>query len=358
MSSTHENILLAEAVAHLIRMNESGYQSATGAANKSLTEWLTRSPAHTQALLSIYATWRVLENNSSKLSIDELIAAARADTAGDKVIMLMPPATAGTRAAQKSKWALKLAAAVLVPPLAVAALWYAISTGANTYSNSSAALRRVTLPDGSIVALSPNSQIHLHWTDTERRLDLNTGRARFQVAKNPNRPFFVQTKLSTVRAVGTVFDVEADGSETNVTVIEGQVAVESPLATDGMQQTHRKSTVGASRTSTMQLKAGERASVSDATTRNAKATSLIAWTARQIVFRAAPLSAVVDELNRYRDQRVVINDSELATLLVSGVFDPKDPELLLNYLRQYEGVRTSIADDGSMLLSLEGQPAS
>jgi transmembrane sensor len=357
MSSTQDNKLLAEAVAHLIRMSESGYQSASGATNKSLTEWLTRSPAHAQALLSAYATWRVLEMNSSKLSIVELIAAARAEGDESKVVMLTPSAPMRARAAQKPQWALKLAAAVLVLPLATAALWYAIDIGMNTYSNSSEELRRVTLPDGSIVALSPKSQIHLRWTAAERRLDLSTGRARFQVAKNPNRPFFVQTKLSTVRAVGTVFDVEAQALETNVTVIEGQVAVESPLATDGMQQAHRKSTVSAGRTSTMQLKAGERASVSDATTRNAKATSLIAWTARQIVFRAAPLSAVVDELNRYRDQRVIIKDSELATLLVSGVFDPKDPELLLNYLRQYEGVRSSVADDGSMLLSLDGKSA-
>ena len=55
------------------------------------------------------------------------------------------------------------------------------------------------------------------------------GEARFQVAKNPARPFVVATREARVRAVGTLFNVRTDGAVTDVAVLEGRVEVNGEI---------------------------------------------------------------------------------------------------------------------------------
>ena len=59
-------------------------------------------------------------------------------------------------------------------------------------------------------------------------VELVEGQALFRVAKDHARPFVVQTAGIRVRAVGTQFDVYRKASGTQVTVVEGRVAVFAP----------------------------------------------------------------------------------------------------------------------------------
>jgi transmembrane sensor len=71
---------------------------------------------------------------------------------------------------------------------------------------------------------------------------------------------------------------------------------------------------------------------------------------RRLVFRDQPLSAVIDEFNRYRTQPLVLDDPELAGLKISGIFDLSDPESLIAYLGVYETVQVDRRPDGSQHL--------
>jgi transmembrane sensor len=240
--------------------------------------------------------------------------------------------------------------------LAVAGwLGHANLDSAHVFRNDTQEVRQVSLPDGSRVALNPNSEIYLRWTAAERRLDLRHGRARFQVAKNPQRPFLVDTRFGTVRAVGTIFDVDAQRRETRITVIEGKVAVESvgapkPDGATKPSNATRRDAVN----NTLQLSAGDRAKImGDDTAGSSDITpGVVAWTDERVVFRGATLDTVVDEFNRYQSRPIIINDSRLAPLIISGVFDPKNPDSLLSYLELYEGVKVERMEDGSVLASL------
>ena len=85
----------------------------------------------------------------------------------------------------------------------------------------------ITLGDGTQVLLSANSRLSYDkdFTDKKREVTL-VGEARFNVAKDANRPFIVRTELIQTQVLGTVFDVKAyPQTPADVTLYEGKVEV-------------------------------------------------------------------------------------------------------------------------------------
>lgn len=105
----------------------------------------------------------------------------------------------------------------------------AFSVVANTSPDS----KRVILPDGSIVQLSPESRIRYapHNNHPTRELMLE-GEAYFDVAHNPSRPFYVYAGDVVAKVLGTSFTVRARGGDEKVTVSvrTGKVSVHSRKA--------------------------------------------------------------------------------------------------------------------------------
>ena len=85
----------------------------------------------------------------------------------------------------------------------------------------------VILGDGTQVLLSANSRLTYDkdFTDKKREVTL-VGEARFNVAKDANRPFIVRTERIQTQVLGTVFDVKAyPQTPPDVTLYEGKVEV-------------------------------------------------------------------------------------------------------------------------------------
>ncbi|OUJ75128.1 FecR family protein [Hymenobacter crusticola] len=86
----------------------------------------------------------------------------------------------------------------------------------------------VALPDGSSVLLRPHSQLAFpaRFTGPSRTVYLD-GAAFFEVAKNPSRPFFVNTAHLVTKVLGTSFEVQAwsGAARVMVTVKTGRVSV-------------------------------------------------------------------------------------------------------------------------------------
>ena len=74
------------------------------------------------------------------------------------------------------------------------------------------------LHDGSIVELNKGAQISIRYSGDERRVDLLSGEAYFEVAKNPDRPFIVSARGIDVKAVGTAFNVRLHNDSLEVLV--------------------------------------------------------------------------------------------------------------------------------------------
>jgi len=81
--------------------------------------------------------------------------------------------------------------------------------------------RAILLSDGSRLTLNTNTRLAVDYGEKLRRIRLVHGEAMFEVAKNPHRPFIVQTETEQVRALGTTFIVRNDAERVDVTLIEG-----------------------------------------------------------------------------------------------------------------------------------------
>ncbi len=89
-----------------------------------------------------------------------------------------------------------------------------------------AAGETISLPDNTVVTLNENSIVKYprSFDDKNERIVELTGIATFDITPNPDKPFIVETNLAGVRALGTVFEVDAtDTSQTGVRNIEGLI---------------------------------------------------------------------------------------------------------------------------------------
>ncbi|MBO0932006.1 FecR family protein [Fibrella aquatilis] len=85
----------------------------------------------------------------------------------------------------------------------------------------------VMLSDGSSVMLQPGSRLSYaaHFDTVTRREVYLTGDAFFEVAKQPNRPFFVYADYLVAKVLGTSFRIRAMAGRAQIQVRTGRVAV-------------------------------------------------------------------------------------------------------------------------------------
>lgn len=185
----------------------------------------------------------------------------------------------------------------------------------------------ITLEDGSEVQLNASSAISIDFTEQRRTVHLLRGQAFFRVVSAPGRPFTVEAGETSVTALGTAFDVRYGNTETDVTVTEHAVQID---------------TVGnASRS--IEVDHDEQAVYDHATkeTRVSPVDGLVAlaWKRGQIAVDNAPLSAVVDEMNRHFGGHIVITSSTLADRRVSGTIKVADTDDALAFVKKALGVK-------------------
>ncbi|WP_153800642.1 FecR domain-containing protein [Foetidibacter luteolus] len=96
-----------------------------------------------------------------------------------------------------------------------------------TVRNADALPKEISLPDGSVVTLTAGSSISYQkpFVNNRREIYLD-GEAKFNVAKDPARPFTVHAKSISTTALGTVFTVNGKHMDfISVKLFEGKVVV-------------------------------------------------------------------------------------------------------------------------------------
>lgn len=182
------------------------------------------------------------------------------------------------------------------------------------YLTSTAELKRIQLPDGSMVTLGPDSAIAIDFGDDRRNIDLLAGMAYFEVMEDPARPFVVGSGGLSATALGTAFDVSNDAGVVSVSVDHGLVEARAPsLSFSGAER------LGAGEWLTFDLSShslnrGDR-----------EAFQIAAWRTGMIVAEKETVSALVARISRWQEGQVVIADPFLGSRIVSGVFDLGDP---------------------------------
>lgn len=195
--------------------------------------------------------------------------------------------------------------------------------------------RTVTLEDGSRMTLDGASVVEVRREGGPRSLALRAGRARFEVAYDPLRPFSVRVGNHVMVAAGAFFSVEKLPEELRVVLHEGRMEVidragidkgPPPVSRDlrgnGMLPERREAGVVLTPGKALIAStAGAQVRVVDADLALSNA-----WESGRLGFENEALVNAVERMNRHARLRLVIADARVASYRISGTFEAGDVE--------------------------------
>lgn len=318
------------------------------------TAWLNADPSHRAAYDELEELWALTAQyadrpevlalrNSARQSFDALKPAQEATTKTGHPHRHNP-------GANRAKWVTPLK---WLAPVAVAACLalFLLNTGVvddlmrppEAHETSVGESRNITLADGTTMTLDTYTRALVNFDNTARRVLLQRGQARFDIASDAARPFTVAAGSGEITALGTAFVVRKKRNEVIVTMLEGRVAVtHAPPAND--------STAGGDSTQRLQrleLEAGQQTAYSVKGIMAATKADVLqatSWQQGRLVFENDPLIDVLNELNRYSRHKIELGDSKMKDIRVTGVFKTGNHSKAVKALQAYFPMR--IVSDG------------
>jgi transmembrane sensor len=310
------------------------------AERRALAEWIDRDPANAAALEEAVAIWQ----------------AADAANATPEMIRFRAEAVSALRDANARRWRRRPtfgawswhAAVAACLTLIVAGLLF-INNRAGTYATDIGERRIVRLEDGTRLTLDAASKVEVRMEPDRRRLRLIAGRAKFDVARDPLRPFSVRAGGRVAVATGTSFSVELLPGQMRVVLYEGTVEVLDSDAGGAVQRPHP----GVSAPATTLTPGKELiASTVDARHRivDADTERSLAWESGSLSFDREPLALAAERVNRNAATRLVVADPAIRSYRVSGVFAAGDVDAFVEGVSALYPVAAT-EHDGAIILT-------
>ena len=288
-----------------IRMQEASPDSPE---RSCFEAWLMQNPSHQQEYASISQAWNGID------SMDELKKLAHAKH------------TIHVSKKNKRVKAIKQAMRVISASFVFAIVgaishqqyhqWQAAPTLQMTRQSQTGQIITQALEDGSEVMLNANSQIQVTYYRHQRHIDLLKGEAIFNVQKDPNRPFIVETNSAKISVLGTRFAVNKLSKLVRVSVDHGKVKVESK-----------------ENASQLILQNGQVAEILSGQAVQKKSTSAadyFKFAQGAVVFNQADITEIAEVISRYRQKPVAVSGNTPDK--ISAVFAVKDTETFINTL--------------------------
>jgi len=227
--------------------------------------------------------------------------------------------------------------------LAISAFVY-MENVASVYETKIGEQRTIVLEDSSKISLNTNTKIRVKYSQKLRTIWMEKGEAYFAVSHDAKRPFLVNARNGTVRAVGTAFNVGIRDDVISVAVLEGSVNV---VATNELSASLPSE-------GQAKLKVGESVKYwSNGMMGNievAEDTRINAWREGKLRFKDVNLVDAIEEHNRYTTRKIVIGSDKLRFLSVNGVFKIGDTNSLLFLLEASLGLEVVRRPDVIVLL--------
>jgi transmembrane sensor len=297
--------------------------------------WLKRSPQHVEEFLAIATLHQEIAEQSS--SLDELMPQLKSERERPAV-PLFSKSEAAYESPQRARphrrhyvlWASVAAAAVVA---LLVTQFTATEPPPVSHRTELGEQRSIVLGDGSIVTLNTLSEATVRFDRSSRKVTLLAGEALFDVARDAERPFIVETGTLSLSVIGTKFSVYRKKTSTRVAVVDGVVSAVSSTSPD--QPLIVRAGEGAVATAQGVSLTDERFDVQKA----------IAWTDRRLFFDGAPLAEVVAEFNRYNRTPLIVEDVALANRAITMVFNANDVSALTAFLELEPDVDVQYGDD-------------
>ncbi|MDN2718659.1 FecR domain-containing protein [Janthinobacterium sp. SUN120] len=303
-------VIQKEAQAWVVRL-ASGQVSERDA--QVFRHWCARSRKHANAFAEARAVWGAMA------------PAARA------VKRAQAPVNTARRAWLGGAVAASLGLLVLRPPMD---LWPAVAGLAADYATGTGEQRQVALDGGVLVQMNTQTRLDAAPVqDGAAALVLLAGEAEFQAGLRGAARVRVQAGDGTVSAGSARFNIRLFGQEVCVTCLAGRLRVaqagnDAELAA-GQQLRYRPEHFGIAR-------AVARGDVS-------------AWRQRLLVFKQSTLAEVVDEVNRYRPGKLILNGDALKLTRVQASFSLDRLDDVIALIQDAYGARVTRLPGGIVL---------
>ena len=347
--------------------------SLTDSDRAAYKTWLNANLAHRRAYRQLEELWGLVGDFADSPAVHEACVQAR--RFNPKAVHHLPPqpeAEAPTRAQTTTRSAPRhwLGAALAASLMLVFLGTNMISDtrwNPDTYQTAVGEQKTVLLEDGSTLVLDTQTRVAVRFSPEERRIVLQQGQARFDVAHNKHRPFVVEAGDGVITALGTAFVVKKVagnnlGDEVLVTLLEGKVAVgrqqeaAKRLSADRHRpsEEHKDVAPQTRQPPTVTLEAGQQVAYS--TERGLSQAAEVdleqatAWQAGRLVFEGHSLANVVDDLNRYSRTRILLGDGTLESIKITGVFKTGDNQKVVQTLKSYFNIRVARDSNGNLVL--------
>jgi transmembrane sensor len=314
-------------------MNRHAMEDPADAAPRNAEEWLARlhspdrSPQDEEAFerwraadpehAAAYAEVEYLHRHAARLAGDPLLRAVA--RAARRDLVRRAPARPS-----RSRWAaIGLAACALLAVGVTQMMTRPPPTAGQTLAAGTGLPHTVTLDDGTRVALDAQTSLLVRFDARQREVILRNGRAQFQVAHDPARPFVVMADGNVIHDIGTTFQVSRQAGGVTVGLLEGRVSVSRENAGH-----HWMSELAPAQQLHVDAdgRAGPVMPLDVASARG--------WTRGELAFDGRRLDDLLHAMNRYSVTQLRLGAPALASLKVSGSFRAGDQEALASALVQ------------------------
>lgn len=299
---------------------------ASSLQKNQIEEW-TRDPAHLEVFYQALARWEkqnIQYQTDTEQAIQRHLERMERATSNFSKPKSAKPTPLPSRRIAFKKWLVAASVALLLGAgLGLYKTWFQYKTYATDYGQTLS----FGLPDGSQVTLNANSSLRIPrfgFGEASREVFLR-GEAEFEVKHTHNNArFIVKTpRALDVVVLGTRFSVFARQRGTRVVLTQGKVDLVYKAATQPQHKT---------------MKPGELATLNP---RGQVAISPLknpleqtAWKDHRFVFSATPLAEIALMVKEVFGVDVLIPETTLAQMTVSGSFTAHDAEELIETLAE------------------------
>jgi ferric-dicitrate binding protein FerR (iron transport regulator) len=191
-------------------------------------------------------------------------------------------------------------------------------------SNTGASLRRIQLPDSSLVTIYPGSNIRFEnkFNHTFRNVYLK-GKAKFKVKRNTKRPFSVYSGVLKTTALGTSFTINTAASRNHISVKlhTGKIVITDTTA---QQPLAYISTVGST---LMYNPDAKLVRIINAERRKTTAPEFLKREGDVIVMKNIPLAEVIRLLNGAYKIQILAKNEDISSITFTGQVDTRKDQI-------------------------------
>ncbi len=212
----------------------------------------------------------------------------------------------------------------------------------NPYGEIVSEVTRFELPDGSIATLQRGGSISIGDFDQSRDVTL-IGKAFFEVERNPDKPFIVNTKNAFVKVLGTSFLVNAPQEDNSVVVMvnSGQVSFSQNPDQFGNKALEIKILKGEMGI----INLGEKGIKK----KNLKDDNYLAWKTKQVNFRSTDLKEVSSIVEDMYGVKYEFESNSTMNCKLTAKFDQKSADEITELIAQTFGLGVEKNDKGYLL---------